>query len=514
MFLGSSLSNWIPISTWISIVFFLILIYLVILYTTKDHNYWKERGVPYEKPLFLAGNLWDVFSGKRQIGKHLGYLYRQFNGPYFGIFIVGKPYLVIRSPKIIKQITIRDFYNFEDRTFACDKQADDMTGNSLFIIRNPDWKHIRNKLSCIFTSAKIKNMYPLMLTTAEELEKYVGKHENQVLEMKEVAGKYMTDVVARCFFGIENNSFSDEQSESEFGKVCQKLFDLDIYRSFCLFSYFFVPKLVTLLKLKLFDTSYLRRVFLETLFHREKTGFKRNDFVDLLISVRDMFNDECKHGTKFDITCMVAQAITFFMAGFETTSNLVGFALYELSLSQDCQEKLRKEIMDFFLDDSTVITFETIQQMKYLDMVISETLRRYPFGPFLNRNCKEDYVIEETGLKVKKGTPILIPIDGLHFDAKYYPNPEKFDPERFGDGNKKHLLNSCVYMPFGIGPRNCIGDRFGQICAKVGLVFFLRKFRVERCDLTQVPLVLDPRSPFMTPVEGLRVKVTRIQKKL
>lgn len=175
---------------------------------------------------------------------------------------------------------------------------------------------------------------------------------------------------------------------------------------------------------------------------------------------------------------MVAQAITFFMAGFETTSNLVGFALYELSLRQDCQDELRKEIFEAFPDDDTdFITFDKIQQMKFLDMVIAgefsiendlvyhsnnlslfflETLRRYPFGPFLNRKCKEDYVIEQTGFKVEKGTPLLIPLDGIHFDPSYYKDPEKFEPERFRDGYK-HLQNSCVYMPFGIGPRNCIG---------------------------------------------------------
>ncbi|KAJ8929787.1 hypothetical protein NQ314_017489 [Rhamnusium bicolor] len=90
-------------------------------------------------------------------------------------------------------------------------------------------------------------------------------------------------------------------------------------------------------------------------------------------------------------------------------------------------------------------------------MRISETLRRYPFGPFLNRKCKEDYVIKETGLVIEKGTPILIPIDGIHNDPEYYPEPEKFDPDRFIDGNKQNS-QSCTYLPFGMGPRNCIGN--------------------------------------------------------
>lgn len=95
--------------------------------------------------------------------------------------------------------------------------------------------------------------------------------------------------------------------------------------------------------------------------------------------------------------------------------------------------------------------------------MFTETLRRYPFGPFLNRKCREDYIIQETGLVIEKGTPVLIPIDGIHNDPEYYPEPEKFMPERFEDGSKQQLSQSCIYLPFGIGPRNCIGIQFHYI---------------------------------------------------
>lgn len=76
-----------------------------------------------------------------------------------------------------------------------------------------------------------------------------------------------------------------------------------------------------------------------------------------------------------------------------------------------------------------------------LKFSIVETLRRYPFGPFLNRLCKEDYKIQQTGLIIEKGTPVLIPIDGIHNDPKYYPEPEKFDPERFDNNGTKTKVN-------------------------------------------------------------------------
>ncbi|XP_018562133.1 cytochrome P450 6k1 isoform X1 [Anoplophora glabripennis] len=486
---------------WQTLVLLAVLFYLVYRYSTRNHDYWKKRGVPFEKPVFLAGSLWEVFKGQRHVGKHLGHLYKKYNTPYFGIYIMGKPYLVLRNPNIIKTITIRDFTNFDDRTFACDKNADAISGNSLFILRNPDWKDIRNKLTPIFTSGKLKLMFPIMKQCCREMIIFLDKHDGDILEIKEVSAKYMTDLVASCFFGLEINSFGEK--DSEFRIFSRKMLDFDVYTSFCLFSYFFVPKFVSWFKLKMLDTSFLQRILHDTLSKRKNMNMRRNDFVELLLQVRDNLSDN----THFDTDTMVSQAITFFVAGFETTSNALAFVLYELCLRPDCQDRLREEINDTFHTDDD-ITFENIQKMKYLDMVLSETLRRYPFGPFLNRKCKEDYVIKETGLVIEKDTPILIPIDGIHNDPEYYPEPEKFDPERFVDGHKKYS-QSCTYLPFGMGPRNCIGDRFGLICAKVGIVFFLRYFKVEKCEDTPVPLVLNPKSPFMMPIKGLKMTVKK-----
>lgn len=276
------------VPNWTTLGILPLLILVCYIYINFIHSYWKRRGIPYEKPYLLTGSLWKVFSGKRHVGKHLGDLYRKFDGPYFGIYVCGQPYLVIRSPDIIKDITIRDFSNFEDRTFACDKNADDMAGNSLFILRNPEWRSVRVKLTNIFTSAKIKQMFPVMLQIAEDVQHYAETHNNEIIELKDLSSKYMTDLVARCFFGIEIRSFV-ETKVTPFRKVCIDVVNVTIFRSFCLFCYFFLPKLVSLLRLKFLNTKYLKEVFLETLSIREKTGFLRNDFVDLLINVRKTF---------------------------------------------------------------------------------------------------------------------------------------------------------------------------------------------------------------------------------
>lgn len=87
------------------------------------------------------------------------------------------------------------------------------------------------------------------------------------------------------------------------------------------------------------------------------------------------------------------------------------------------------------------------------------------------------------------GDAVWIPIYGIHSDPKYYPNPEKFDPERFSNENK-HKINSSTYMPFGVGPRNCIGSRFALMECKAVLFYLLSAFTFEVSEKTQIPLRL------------------------
>lgn len=92
--------------------------------------------------------------------------------------------------------------------------------------------------------------------------------------------------------------------------------------------------------------------------------------------------------------------------------------------------------------------------------MILETLRKYPPVSYITRKCVKDYQIPNTTSLVEKGIEIIIPIFGIHHDPDYYPNPELFDPERFSPDNKKQIM-SCTYLPFGEGPRTCIGKRIG-----------------------------------------------------
>ncbi|KAF2886704.1 hypothetical protein ILUMI_19469, partial [Ignelater luminosus] len=148
---------------------------------------------------------------------------------------------------------------------------------------------------------------------------------------------------------------------------------------------------------------------------------------------------------------LLAQAVTFFAAGFETTSIVMSFALYEICLHPHIQAKVREEVK-LALSQYADITYETLQKLKYLDMVVCETLRKYPVVPFLDRMCIEGYKIPKSNDVIEKGTPVFISLFSLHYDPEYYPDPEKFDPKRFSESNKEKNP-SCSSLQFGGGPR-------------------------------------------------------------
>uniref|UniRef100_A0A670JDY2 unspecific monooxygenase n=1 Tax=Podarcis muralis TaxID=64176 RepID=A0A670JDY2_PODMU len=127
-------------------------------------------------------------------------------------------------------------------------------------------------------------------------------------------------------------------------------------------------------------------------------------------------------------------------------------------------------------------------QLEYLDMVLSETQRLYPFGGRLERLCKKD--VEINGVTIPKGTLVMIPPYTLHRDPEYWPEPEEFRPERFSKENKDKI-DPYTYLPFGAGPRNCLGMRFALVTMKVAIAILMQHFSFKVCDETPVRR-LDP----------------------
>ncbi|XP_015284769.1 PREDICTED: cytochrome P450 3A19-like, partial [Gekko japonicus] len=199
---------------------------------------------------------------------------------------------------------------------------------------------------------------------------------------------------------------------------------------------------------------------------------------------------------------IIAQAIIFIFAGYETTSSSLSFLSYCLATHPDVQQRLQEEI-DEALPDQATPTYDAILQMEYLDMAVNETLRLFPPGARIERVCKS--TVEINGVTIPEGTVTVIPAYVLHRDPEYWPEPEEFRPERFSKENKE-TLDPYVFLPFGAGPRNCIGMRFALLTLKVAVVVLLQRYTFRTCQETQVPLELDTRG-FMQPKKPIVLKM-------
>ena len=127
----------------------------------------------------------------------------------------------------------------------------------------------------------------------------------------------------------------------------------------------------------------------------------------------------------------------------------------------------------------------------------------------MTRRCTKDYKVPGSDLVLEKGSTVEIPIYSYQHDEEYFPNPSKFDPERFNDDNK-HKINMSAYLPFGDGPRNCLGLRFGLMQVKLGIVKLVKSYEITPSHETTIPMKFVPSSFFLAPVNDMWLTVKKI----
>ncbi|KAI8046327.1 hypothetical protein M5D96_002529 [Drosophila gunungcola] len=174
---------------------------------------------------------------------------------------------------------------------------------------------------------------------------------------------------------------------------------------------------------------------------------------------------------------IAGQLFLFYIAGYETTASTAAFTLYELTQNAEVMEKAAEDVRSAIEKHGGKLTYDAISDMKYLEACILETARKYPALPLLNRVCTQDYPVPDSKLVIKKGTPVIISLIGMHRDAENFPEPLSYQPERYMDDNKNY--NQAAYLPFGEGPRMCIGARMGKVNVKIAIAKVLSNFDLE-----------------------------------
>ncbi|XP_077172715.1 cytochrome P450 3A21-like [Paroedura picta] len=482
-----SLSDF-SIETWVFLAAF---VSLVILYGIWPYGVFKKLGIPGPTPIPFFGTALSYRHGLMKFDEDC---YKKY-GKIWGIYDGRTPVMAIADPAIIKTILVKECYSTftNRRDFGPTAELE----TAVSVVKDEHWKKIRTVLSPTFTSGKLKDMFPIIVHHTKSLMKNIhAKMEKEdLVDIKDLFGAFSMDVVTSTSFGVTTDSMNNP--DDPFVKEAQKLVRLDFASPLFLVLYVlpFLRPLLNMMGMSIFPrgaTKFFAKSLAKIKASREKGTEKgRVDFMQLMIDSQKPGHTNGINGVAHSDKVLtdseiLAQAIIFIFAGYEATSNILGYIAYELALHPDAQQKLQEEI-DSVLPNKAPLNYDTVMQVEYLDMAMNEVLRLYSLGGRLERVCKKD--VEINGLTIPKGMVVMVPPNVLHFDSDYWDEPKEFRPERFSK-EMKDKIDPYVFLPFGAGPRNCIGMRFAVLIIKSAMVNLLQHFSIRTCKETPIPLEL------------------------
>ncbi|CAG2172429.1 unnamed protein product [Oppiella nova] len=396
--------------------------------------------------------------------------------------------------------------------------------------RDEDWKRVRDIASPTFTSGKMRKMYALINHCGQEfidsLDKDVSNGMNEI-ELKRVISAYTMDVIASCAFSTKintyadpNNPFTTKVANISNAPNWKRLLQLTL-PTFIVSSNIYRKHLSTGGSDAVFFMDFSRSLMKKRRDNKEKY----NDFLQLLMNSERSDGNEAHHVNegKDEITAdaeaftgvlekklteeqILNKCFSFFMAGYEGVATALSFCTYELALNPTLQDRLYEEIKGVF-NEKGEMDYSVLSRLPFIDALLTETLRHYSPALRLERQTMEDVTLGDTGVKIEKGVIVEIPIYAIHHDPDHYPDPFTFNPDRFMPENRDHI-KPYTYLPFGSGPRNCIGMRFALLEAKLALAKISQKFRFSRVTDTDVPVIYT-RGGFLLQVKPLVVGIQK-----
>lgn len=349
----------------------LLAVFAFYLYVKHSQSYWEKQNVPTPPFHFLLGHSLPRIQKTRSSWELLDDYYRQFKGAadYVGLYFATEPALLVLDLDLVKRIIITDFAVFNSRGVYVNEK-DDPISEHLFSMGGQKWRKLRNKLSPIFTSGKLKMMYPTIVQIADQLTKtFQAKVDDHPggFPIKDVTSRFTTDVIGNCAFGIECNSLKDP--ENPFRKIGDKVFRRTFWRGISALFKAQYPNLSKTLRLKSLPadvSKFYTEVVEQTVSHREDSGEARNDFVELLLKLKNEGNS----ADRITLQEIVSQSFIFFVAGFETSSSTMMFCLYEMARNPDIQEIAREHIRSCMGKYNNKLTYECLQEMDYLEKIV------------------------------------------------------------------------------------------------------------------------------------------------
>ncbi|KAF9412734.1 hypothetical protein HW555_008819 [Spodoptera exigua] len=456
-----------------------VLVLTIAVYLKGIYNqyYWKKRGVAFYDKHKTGGPLWQFAIEDRSFFQILNDIYWKYEKePAVGLGSFHDLGLYVKDPTNMQYIAQVDFHSFNNRGIAFTEE--DVLAHNVLMLNGPKWKLVRQKVTPIFTTSKLKNMFYIIDKSAQDFIEYLRENPDKLKgDLFDTLGNYCNAAIAAAVFGIHTRSIFD----SPFRIMAKEVLTPTFFTNLKFAINGVSESLFNLLKLKLFKTekeNFFIAAIKQAIRQREKENLKRHDFIDICVELQ-------KNGTMVDPDngytldptdeLMAAQAYFFFLAGTDPTIAGIFGTLMELGRHPEILKKSHEDVDSVLEKYNGQLTYDAVGEVKYLDNVLSEVFRLHPPIAFVTRKCEQDSVLPVGNIPVEKGVKIYMPIFELHHDPNYFPDPEKFDPDRFIRGE----IDEATYIPFGKGRRYCIGARYAKIQIMTVLIHLLRHYTVR-----------------------------------
>ncbi|XP_055842784.1 probable cytochrome P450 28a5 [Episyrphus balteatus] len=487
---------------------FVILSISIYVYLRWNFDYWQKRGIRGPKPAILVGNFSKSARGEVNYVDELNEIYLKYKNTdkFVGIFASRNPRLFILDPEIVRQILLTNFSSFYDNESSrwSMPKIELLRMQSPFVCVGETWKEKRSEIVTGLTVSRLRSSYPAMQEVAHKLTGFLRDHERKNIDAKELSGRFTLELIANFIWGIDAGAFGNEKlchiHDIAIGMISQSIKCVSYYLKTA--SWPWLRKLYTERFFPKSTDDFFKNLTTNLIEHRLKNPQERSDILNHLINLSNK-----KTLTEFELA---GHSTTVLIDGFETAALTISHCLLLIGRNKSVQEKLRNEILEH-LDSENGISFEKLNELPYLDQCIHETLRLFPPLATFTKICTIPTTIENsdgTKLQLKRGDTVHISAYSFHKDEEIFEKPEEFIPERFDPevGVYRKYRDRCVFLPFGDGPRMCLGMKLGLLETKIAVAEIIRNFNIVLSGSTRLDNRCDPNNVFSSLDGGIRLQ--------
>ncbi|KAL0925219.1 hypothetical protein M5K25_003537 [Dendrobium thyrsiflorum] len=492
----------------------LLVVFFAYLYTP----YWSLRSVPGPPPLPLLGHL-PLFA---KHGPQLFTILANRHGPIYRFHMGRQVIVIVASPELCYEVGIKKFKSINRRSIPPPIAGSPLHQKGLFFARDySKWTAMRNTIISLYQPSHLASLIPTMQSFIESATSFLSKSQeegNVDIIFSDLSLKLATDIISQAAFGFDfgllrnqspsysnnNNNNNNNNEVSEFIKehiYSTTSLKMDLSGSFSIILALLIPILQEPFR------QVLKRIPWTADYKIERTNSKLSKKLDSIVAQREREKERGRKNFLSAILCtreeegehslrklnfissdyISSLAYEHLLAGSTTTSFTISCVIYLVSKHEEVEKKLLREIDGFGPSDLLPTADDLQHKFPYLDLVVKEAMRLYTVSPLIARETNQQ--VDIGGYLLPKGTWVWLAPGVLAMDPKHFPDPHLFRPERFDPtGEEEKRRHPHAHIPFGLGPRACIGQKFSLQEIKLTVIHLYRNYIFRHSSKMEFPL--------------------------